>query len=227
MPTNWKFPSENFVGDGYHIATTHIGAMRAGIGGGPSYRPQRRICINAGNGHGLGASLVPFDQSGLPRIAAYTDTFVQPEMEQRLGPKASQIWPIHGTIFPNISLLWPDVERTIRVWHPRGPDRIEVWSWCLVDKAAPSDIREELLREYVRTFGPGGGFEQDDGENWDQCTASSRGWFARQHALNLQMGIGHEGYHEDFPGIVGSFPSELSQRGFYRRWVELMEGSRQ
>ncbi|HJZ14256.1 MAG TPA: SRPBCC family protein, partial [Stellaceae bacterium] len=33
MPCNWKFPAENFAGDGYHVPWSHISAVRTGSGG--------------------------------------------------------------------------------------------------------------------------------------------------------------------------------------------------
>ena len=33
IPCNWKFPAENFGGDGYHVPWTHLSATRTGFGG--------------------------------------------------------------------------------------------------------------------------------------------------------------------------------------------------
>jgi len=33
MPCNWKFPAENFAGDGYHVPWSHVSAVRTGSGG--------------------------------------------------------------------------------------------------------------------------------------------------------------------------------------------------
>ena len=65
-------------------------------------------------------------------------------------------------------------------------------------------------------------FEQDDGENWNQCSASNRGYIGRQHDFNYQMGLGHEERMEEFPGRRGFAFSEINQRGFYKRWREMM-----
>ena len=71
----------------------------------------------------------------LPTITAYEEA-IRPEVEQRLGPRFSKIFPIVGTLFPNFSFLRASA-RTFRVWHPRGPDKVEVWACIYVDKAAP------------------------------------------------------------------------------------------
>ena len=33
VPCNWKFPAENFAGDGYHVQWSHLSAVRTGSGG--------------------------------------------------------------------------------------------------------------------------------------------------------------------------------------------------
>ena len=62
----------------------------------------------------------------MPEIQAY-EREIRPEVNRRLGPRAALINPIVGTVFPNFSLL-RGTSRTFRVWHPRGPDKTEVWS---------------------------------------------------------------------------------------------------
>jgi hypothetical protein len=229
IPCNWKFAADNFQGDGYHVGWSHITAFMAGFGGTSRRDSQRReggIAVYAGNGHGLGASLYPVEESEMEPEGALISRYVRetaPEAQQRLGDRATKIWPIHGTVFPNCSLLWPQLFRTIRVWHPKGPDRIELWAWTLVDKAAPAEVKDAVRLLSLRTFSPGGVFEQDDMENWQECTRTSRGVITRRYPHNVQMGLGHERFSEDFPGVIGSSPSEMNQRGFYERWAELME----
>ena len=83
-------------------------------------------------------------------------------------------------------------------------------------------ISNSLGARQVRTFGPGGAFEEDDAENWQECTRSSRGVVAQRYPMNLTMGLGHERRSEEFPGLESGLPSEMNQRAFYRRWLELM-----
>jgi hypothetical protein len=109
------------------------------------------------------------------------------------------------------------------VWHPRGPERTEIWSWLLLDKTAPDEIKNVFRRDYIRTFGPGGIFEQDDMDNWGQTSASGRGWISRQHFMNLQMGLGHEIHDENLPGLLGHGAyTEVNQRAMYARWAEMI-----
>src|SRR6202007_305755 len=61
--------------------------------------------------------------------------------------------PIVGTVFPNFSMLRP-TSRTFRVWHPRGPERTEVWAWVFADRAAPQKVKEAIGLARARRCGP-------------------------------------------------------------------------
>ena len=225
IPCNWKFAADNFAGDQYHTQWSHRSAATVGIGRRADKRPAGKgYAISPGNGHGISAQTAPIDDDQpVPGLSGYSDQ-IFPEMERRLGPeRAGKLWPIAGNIFPTCSILWANRNRMIRVWHPRGPEQTAVWSWCIVDKAAPKEVKEASAREYIRTFGPGGGFEQDDSENWQGCTRSCRGVVARRYPNNIQMGIGREGQGDAFPGTHDSNPSDTNLRSFYRRWGDLMD----
>src|SRR6516165_7532292 len=157
----------------------------------------------------------------MPEIQAY-EREIRPEVKQRLGSRADLVNPIVGTTFPNFSLL-RGTSRTIRVWHPRGPEKTEIWSWVFVDKAAPPEVKEAFRLSGVRGFSPSGTFEQDDMDNWQECTQTCRGVMARRLPINNQMGLGHE----RFDAALGAWASdagfsESNHREFYRRWAELM-----
>ena len=59
-------------------------------------------------------------------------------------------------------------------------------------------------------------------ENWNYAAAASKGVIARRYPYNYQMGMGAEGTHPVVPGVVTVWMSEQNQRGFYKRWVEVM-----
>jgi 3-phenylpropionate/trans-cinnamate dioxygenase alpha subunit len=127
-----------------------------------------------------------------------------------------------GTVFPHFSFLRAS-SRTFRVWHPRGPEKIEIWSWIYVDKAAPPHVKEAIRLAGVRGFSPSGTFEQDDMDNWQECTRTCRGVVSRRYALNMQMGLGHEHFDEDLQAWSSDYRfSESNHRQFYQRWMELM-----
>jgi phenylpropionate dioxygenase-like ring-hydroxylating dioxygenase large terminal subunit len=52
MPCNWKFPAENFAGDGYHVHWSHLSAVQTGSGGDFRTRPDNAgRALSPGNGH--------------------------------------------------------------------------------------------------------------------------------------------------------------------------------
>jgi nitrite reductase/ring-hydroxylating ferredoxin subunit len=223
MPCNWKLPAENFGGDGYHVSWSHLSAVRTGSGGDFRVNPDPLgTVLSPGNGHCLGCvgpdTLAdPPD----PEILAY-EAAIAPETARRLGPRLQRVKPIVGTVFPNFSVLRP-TSRTFRVWHPRGPEKTEVWAWVYVDKAAPAAVKKAIRLAGARVFGPSGTFEQDDMDNWQGCTQTGRGAFARRRMLSYGMGLGHDRFDADLGAWKSDHRfSELNQRGFYRRWAQLM-----
>ena len=223
MPCNWKFPAENFAGDGYHVSWSHLSAVRTGSGGDFRVKPDAQgRALSFGNGHSI-MTVGPDMEADppLPEVLA-SEALILPEMQERLGGRLRLGKPIAGTVFPNFSMLRP-TSRTIRVWHPRGPDKTEVWAWVFVDKAAPPEVKKALRLAGARVFGPGGTFEQDDMDNWQGCTQTGLGVVARRYPLNYEMGLGLERFDEDLGALASDYRySESNHRGFYRRWAQLM-----
>jgi 3-phenylpropionate/trans-cinnamate dioxygenase subunit alpha len=227
MPCNWKFPAENFGGDSYHVPWSHLSAVQTAFSTGVQSKPGTTgAVVSPGNGHIL--ICVGPDDIGdppVPEVLAYEQE-IRPELERRLGPRSKLINPIVGTTFPNFSLLRA-TSRTFRVWHPRGPDKTEVWSWVYVDKAAPPEVKEAIRLSGVRGFSPSGTFEQDDMDNWQECTLTCRGTVARRLDLNTQMGLGHERFDDGLKAWASDFRmSESNHRQFYRRWAQMMTAER-
>ena len=111
-------------------------------------------------------------------------------------------------------------------WHPKGPDSIEIWSWVFTDRAAPPEVKEAIRLVALRAFSPAGTLEQDDMDNWEECTRSSRGVVARRQMLNYQMGLGHDSYSEEKEGLTSEFCfSDNNQRQFYKRWSDMMSAA--
>ncbi|HXG36660.1 MAG TPA: aromatic ring-hydroxylating dioxygenase subunit alpha [Dehalococcoidia bacterium] len=227
VEANWKTAVENFISDMAHALTTHGAAMKAGFGGASAaIRTWEGFQIAPGNGHGMGGWAIPEDVAapwyGQPFEVEEYMKATAAETEARLGTTRSRLLsPVHGSVFPNFSLLWGT--RTIRVWHPRGPEKIEIWEWTVVDKAAPPEVRDAMLRQCMYRFGPTGTWEQDDMDNWLQVTRSSRGWLSRQLPVNYQMGLGHEGTHPELRGTVSGLFSEQNCRAFYEMWLAMLE----
>jgi len=223
MPCNWKFPAENFGGDAYHVGWSHSSAITTGFSVGSTANPgAKNRMVSPGNGHMLiciGAD--GYGDAPLPEIQAY-EREIRPEVNQRLGPRSALINPIVGTVFPNFSLL-RGTSRTLRVWQPRGAEKTEIWSYVFIDKAAPPEVKKAFRLTGVRGFSPSGTFEQDDMDNWQECTKTCRGVVSRRMPVNNQMGLGHERFDQGLGGWTSDYGfSESNHRQFYRRWAELM-----
>jgi hypothetical protein len=169
------------------------------------------ICVGSDSGDGLPSS----------EVIAY-EAEIAAEARQRLGPRWDLIKPIVGTVSPNFAALRAGA-RTIRVWHPRGPDKTEIWSWVWVAKAAPPSAKEACRLAGVQVLGMGGTLEQDDMDDWQECTRACRGIVSQRHPLNTQMGLGRERYRKDIKAWASDFSLSESNRQFYRRWAELMK----
>jgi len=223
MPCNWKFPAENFGGDAYHVGWSHRSALTTGFSVGSTASPASgNRMVSPGQGHGLiciGADA--YGDAPLPEIQAY-ERAIRPEVEARLGPRGALVNPIVGTVFPNFSVL-RGTSRTLRVWQPRGPEKTEIWSWVVVDKAAPPEVKRAFRLSGVRGFSPAGTFEQDDMDNWQECTQTCRGVMSRRVPVSNQMGLGHERFDPALGAWTSDYGfSESNHRQFYGRWAELM-----
>ena len=141
------------------------------------------------------------------------------QAEERLGEVRKHVKIATCTTFPNLFLLGSNF--TFRVAHPRGPMKSELWSWVFVDREAPQEVKDAMRKFFTLTFGPGGMFEQDDGENWEGVTYGASGIEASEHPFHYGAGL-EAGPHPELPGTVSTVYSEHTQRNMYRRWHELM-----
>lgn len=230
VPSTWKLPSENFTADAYHTATAHSFLARLDLVKGVDFG-RDGYHVDTGGGHGLGVG-VHFDDE------SYFPADLQEEYRARLEPEQfrllSRIKNMHGNVFPNLSFLIPNFIEVggqrvsgmmLRLWQPAGPDRMQVWSWHLVERGAPEAWKRLAKRMYVQTFGSSGMFDQDDTENWEAQTRNSNAALTRgqEVMLHYEMGLHAEPLGDEFPGpgdvYDGKF-SEAAGRTFYRVWLD-------
>lgn len=240
IKSNWKFVSENFLGDTYHGMSTHASVEAVGIG--PGGRGQRRhgerqeqnnafararVKTSFRMGHGAGDNLeyeLPYPEFAEPEMTEHFDRAwaIRTERLRDEGRRLGGRGP--ATMFPNMSFA-SGFPRTILVSHPISPTETEVWRWYLIDKDAPAHVRQWLRHYYMRYAGPAGMTEQDDMENWDYATDASRGVVARRYPYNYQQGL-HEEVPSDLSRAVHSkqaVAGETNARAFYRRWAEYVD----
>lgn len=229
---NWKFAAEQFASDMYHAPSSHMAAVVAGM---PpeqdisSFEPHMKghQFSSKWGGHGCGFYIDA--GRGSHRIGPIVDKYYSEgpayeKAKERLAPLLPyhRMGTSHMTIFPTCSFL-PYGMNTVRTWHPKGPDQIEVWAFVVVDKDAPQEIKDELARQNVRTFSASGVFEQDDGENWVEIQSALRGYKSRTAPLAIQMGLNLPGKNNpEFPGKTSYVFSEEAARGLYSHWARMM-----
>ncbi len=240
IPMNWKFGAENSAGDNYH-GTTHKSAQDLGhaaiaaiVGANEKYRlaqdERRGITMVSPLGHGMNATVLSFDGSdAMPEISTRTPLgqFYADHLDEsieRLGRyRALNVLRFNMNVFPTCAFHLS--AQTLHILHPRGPQQTEVWLFPFVPARASEAAKRQVVREAGHHFGPAGLFEEDDGENWQQSTASAGGVIQRRYPFNYQLAFGNEKKILHDPGmpdrIVG-LSNEYAQLAMMERWHELM-----
>ncbi len=224
---NWKLAAEQFGGDNYHVTAGHESMARLGLippGKTSGDEPWvRDFEVRTEKGHGW-INLAIADPPAVTEITGAYQAQVQAEARQRLSAAQSDLvgCVYVGTIFPNFSLISFVGFLSFRLWQPRGPKRMEVWSWGLAEREAPPAVVEVARKMQILTFSPSGIFEQDDGEMWGESVEAMGGVYRRRFPLNYQMGAGHGRRDPEKPGLIHPPSTEISVFGFYERWRALM-----
>jgi len=238
---NWKLAAEQFAGDNYHAIMTHASLASAWADPETSKSPGAFSNIMAlpgrqfssRQGHGMAGFLVKSTSlPNLPGLRSVSEDLrtvgdyyrsTRNEVANRLGAdRADRPTDGAGLVFPNFGFLSMVLgSSTIGVLHPKGPNQFENWRWCIVDKAAPKEVKQAMAR--CLHVWPVGLADADDGENWGGIQSSLGGPLVQRMKFNYQMGMGTEGTDPIYPGtlspnMIGEFP----QRRFYRRWLEYM-----
>lgn len=233
-PVNWKLPVENVCGDGYHIGWAHAGvitvasSMSIGLSvGNTESDTANSVSVGGMNGHSVLATLDGYNGYAFypdPKLATNYLDANRETVVSRLGEtRGEQFWgsQLNLTVFPNLQLL-PGLN-WFRVYHPKGPGKMEMWTWAMVDKEMSDELKQMILDNVCRTFGAAGMFDNDDGDNLIACTKQSRGWQTRQQNVYTNMAMGKEHSRPDMPGVISDgLVGEQNQRFFYRRWKEMM-----
>jgi phenylpropionate dioxygenase-like ring-hydroxylating dioxygenase large terminal subunit len=127
-------------------------------------------------------------------------------------------------IFPNIGAVGP----IFRIMNPQGPAASEIWSYILVDKDAPPEVKEAIVQNRQRISGPNGIQQKDDMENWFIQTRYSKGmmtrWGLRQ---NNQLGMSRPSFDGPstfgLPGMFHASPTDENYRRFFEHYARVMD----
>ena len=173
IPCNWKLAAEQFASDMYHAFYSHLSPGLALAKPGQKETDWRALAgyqyVSEKNGHGTGFFAQPSppiewiwrQRNAVAEVPGFDRDSAFARNAAHLSDERGGVFHQHLTIFPNFSVF--NSARTLRVWHPRGPDEIEVWAFGIVDKEAGPEEREQVRLATTRTFSPAGTFEQDDG----------------------------------------------------------------
>lgn len=227
---NWKMPAEQAASDMYHAGTAHVSAVQAFAADGydpklhsMDQRDGAQYWTPGGHGGGYFFAERPNPAIWLDPLAKkwLSDTFE--DAKKRIGPDRAARVSGHNTVFPNMS--WLVGTNTLRVWHPRGPNKTEIWAWVVVDRAAPPEVKDAFRRGALRSFGPSGMLEQDDGENWGEMQKVMQG--AQGSKTSLCYGMAPDARIRDIEGVNavhGPVFSDAAARNFYSHWLSMLTG---
>jgi 3-phenylpropionate/trans-cinnamate dioxygenase alpha subunit len=153
MQANWKFAGEQFAGDGYHAQTSHVSDFAVVTP--PEELDTRHKVTNITEtgrqfasplGHGSGFRAdgeFGFAVLGGDPVLDEYEQSILPEVQERVGDARAQMSGGFNNLFPNLS--WLRGVHTLRIWHPKGPNLIEAWSFVFVDKALRRRSRQPCI----------------------------------------------------------------------------------
>lgn len=234
LKANWKLPVENQLGDVAHGPLLHNSVIEKDSAPVHEINNYGLNCVTT-PGHGAALRLMPTDADpasiawGMEGMAAVMGNpvfieyllDVQAKAKERIGDIGARVKGLTFGVYPNLSFLWSN--GTLRVSHPRGPGDVEYWSWWVVPKDAPDEVKQLLRTNYNLQFGPAGMLEEEDSEAWTQQYLGARIPDARDASFYYGLGLGEDGPHPELPGAVGSCYNEHYARGFYQRWKNDMQ----
>jgi phenylpropionate dioxygenase-like ring-hydroxylating dioxygenase large terminal subunit len=228
---NWKLPVENQLGDVNHGPFLHAATIppqanaeifdvglsvvpKPGHGATFRYMPEDTPVEGVAWGFEGPASIL-----GGPEVLDYLKE-VQAHAAERVGPVRARMKGLTYGVYPNLSFLWSNT--AFKVSHPRGPGRVEYWSWSVVPADAPDAVKKVLRGNHTSLFGPGGILEQEDSEAWSQQHIGSSIDFADDRPYYYGLGLDEERPHPDMPGLVSVTANEFYARHFFMRWRDAL-----
>ena len=245
LNANWKIASENFAGDTYHLPYSHGSMYKLDI---PPLNPAspankdfggeqgRYYNVGLDNGHGMtgvvfGGTRYDIDlelaKTYGPEVVEYVEECQQRLIKAFPKSRAGVYGLSFSNMFPNLSFNDFSALRPIGfyLWLPKGPDRLEAWNWCGVDRDAPQVIKDQARLDFSRIQSVSGIAAQDDTENFEQVTEATRGVVGQRLDFNYQMNVGQQLLDgpEGCPGRFAPFISETNQLNFYAHWAELID----
>ncbi len=254
MRANWKGPAEQGSVDGYHTLGLHRSMFEIGMFGSlENSETAGMISVDvSANGGGLRCldlSVLFQTREGTgattteERLAMMPPFGLSPEMVPQLYNNLtegqieviSSYPPAVGQAFATFEFLLvpaalPDGSvgpfLTLHTWVPRGPEWFEMYTWNLVEKGAPEELKRLGRIASVQTLGSSGQIEQDDSEAWPSQTKAARGHVARQGTYKYPAQRGHTP-PDGWPGpgeVRFGFTSDDGQWQWWQRYFRFLLG---
>lgn len=215
--SNWKLPSEQFIGgDAYHFTSVHrsVVELRAQKGDRRSLSEALRgaldgMSISSPLGHGLRANrrraagrgilAGPSAREATPDVDArewFRDLpprGMPPEMIEELFEKLTpgQITAL-VTFPPGPGGIFPNCgfnHANLRVHVPLGADRFEMLNFVFVERDAPLAYKDQIRRDMLFGFGSTGVAEQDDVEIWCSVQDGASGYQGSQQTASYRSSL--------------------------------------
>lgn len=224
---NWKLPMENQLGDVNHGAFLHSAIIPREA---QDLIEELGYSVVTTPGHGATFRLMPeggpiddvaWGMEGMAAMLAgevVKDYLreIQARAAERVGDLRARMKGLTYGVYPNLSFLWSNT--SFKVSHPRGPGKVEYWSWAVVPADAPDSVKQVLRSNYSSFFGPAGILEQEDCETWVQQFNGANIDFADDRPFFYGLGLNEEKAHPDMPGLVSVTANEFYARHFFKRW---------
>jgi len=254
MNSNWKGPAEQGSVDGYHTLGLHRSMFEIGMFGSlENSETAGMISVDvSANGGGLrcidlGVLFQVKQGTGATtteeRLALMPPFGMSPDMVPQLYNNLtegqidiiSSYPPSVGQAFCTFEFLLipaplPDGSvgpfLALHTWVPRGPECFEIYTWVLVEKGAPEELKNLGRTAAVQTFGSSGQIEQDDGEAWPSQTKTARGYVARKGTYKYPAQRGHNP-PDGWPGpgeVRFGFTSDDGQWQWWQRYFRFLLG---
>lgn len=228
--SNWKMLYENDT-DGYHPEFTHASFLMAIDTQVVDYVGKRDMATEPvikdwGDGHtelefgtGYRHSGKPFEWFGRASPAKFPNYVAA--MEEKYGAELALEkmidGPPHAIIFPNLFIA----ELSVVIFEPVSANQSVQWHCPAFFKGSP-EVNRRMIRQAEGALGPGGFLVADDQivaeRNQQGLMARSPQW------LDISRGMDTEVPDPENEGVViGEMVSELTNRGFWKRYMSLME----
>lgn len=252
-PGNWKYASENFIGDTYHVfSATHVAWLKvlsdfqsAGTSPALTHFPSIKevktpyeATVSAPGGPPLGLGMVVTSDEVHRRDLEEARTLGREAVEwvrhrRHVMETAFSDRPVlpsafmNGLLFPNFGLMGyisPMMGRHHLLFHPRGVNEHETWQWTMVERDAPQSVKDIGVQRVYQMQHMAGVIAPDDVENFERIVAAGEAQRNWQRPYNYRLQQGRESAGPaNVPGQLSPNPSEVNQRQFYRHWLNLME----